>query len=464
MGEQFVRMIVKIMCKEHNISDVEKNVKMVNNELSTLFKELDNIKSYLNNYNIHSPKREYSPAIKDKEETDDEKSEKTEESDDESLIDDKEESSDDEKEKENKESKDESEDEKEEKTLEKDIIKIIPGEPFSEPNITLVNIDSDTLKSTLKNVMAFKDDLTELEILYQQESRHFVNSDYLVNMPSKFSTPIESDDDSCDSDIENIHSPKDKEKIDLKILPNHRKIVLEWVSEVCMKCMLRSETYFLSIAILDKFLETISDKCFCIKSKLQLFASAALFIASKCEETYPLPCDDLVVLSDKDFSKRELINAEKLIISTLKGDFYFPTVKTFNCRFLDKFKSIYSCNDELFTRTKCLVNYISEISSLKADTLLFKPSIRSISAIYLARRMEDNEFPWDYKFESFLKELNIIVDNDIKDIVKECVIWFSKLVKCIQELQDKKPAIFLKFKAPSFNRVASIPLPNVLFE
>lgn len=71
-----------------------------------------------------------------------------------------------------------------------------------------------------------------------------------------------------------------------------RAIMVDWLVDVQHKFKLVNETLYLTIYIIDKYLESNAVP----RSKLQLVGISALFIASKIEEIYPPGIKDLVFL------------------------------------------------------------------------------------------------------------------------------------------------------------------------
>jgi len=61
-----------------------------------------------------------------------------------------------------------------------------------------------------------------------------------------------------------------------------RLILVDWLCDVCVKFKFRNETFYLTVFIIDYYLQG-NNVC---KNKLQLVGIAALFVASKYEEIY----------------------------------------------------------------------------------------------------------------------------------------------------------------------------------
>lgn len=78
-----------------------------------------------------------------------------------------------------------------------------------------------------------------------------------------------------------------------------RSILIDWIVEVHLKFKLMPETLFITVNIIDRFLE----KQKVGKAKLQLVGVTALLIASKYEEIYPPEMKDFVYITDRAYSK-----------------------------------------------------------------------------------------------------------------------------------------------------------------
>jgi hypothetical protein len=79
-----------------------------------------------------------------------------------------------------------------------------------------------------------------------------------------------------------------------------RGILVDWLVDVHLKFKLFADTLFITINIIDRYLERVAIP----RTKLQLVGVAALFIACKYEEVYSVPhIKDLVYVCDRAYSK-----------------------------------------------------------------------------------------------------------------------------------------------------------------
>ena len=74
-----------------------------------------------------------------------------------------------------------------------------------------------------------------------------------------------------------------------------RAILIDWLVEVHLKFKLVAETLYLTVSLIDRFLEREQIP----RNKLQLVGVTAMFVACKYEEVFPPACSDFVFVSDK---------------------------------------------------------------------------------------------------------------------------------------------------------------------
>ena len=81
-----------------------------------------------------------------------------------------------------------------------------------------------------------------------------------------------------------------------------RAILVDWLVEVHLKFKLVPETLYLTINLIDRFLEREEVS----RPKLQLVGVTSLLIASKYEEIYPPELRDLVYICDRAYTKQDV--------------------------------------------------------------------------------------------------------------------------------------------------------------
>jgi len=81
-----------------------------------------------------------------------------------------------------------------------------------------------------------------------------------------------------------------------------RAILVDWLVEVHLKFKLVPETLYLTINLIDRYLERADVS----RPKLQLVGVTCLLIASKYEEIYPPELRDLVYICDRAYTRNDV--------------------------------------------------------------------------------------------------------------------------------------------------------------
>ncbi|KAH8322860.1 hypothetical protein KR059_009180 [Drosophila kikkawai] len=157
---------------------------------------------------------------------------------------------------------------------------------------------------------------------------------------------------------------------------NMRSILIDWLVEVSEEYKLDTETLYLSVSYLDRFLSLMM----VMRTKLQLVGTAALYIASKYEEIYPPEVGEFVFLTDDSYTKKQVLRMEQVILKILSFDLCTPTAYVF----INTYAVLCDMPDKL----KFLTLYISELSLMDGDTFMaYLPSVMSSASLALARHI-----------------------------------------------------------------------------
>jgi len=159
-----------------------------------------------------------------------------------------------------------------------------------------------------------------------------------------------------------------------------RLILLDWLLQVHRKFKLRRQVFCLTAEIIDRYLA----KAVVVKEKLQLIGAAALLIASKFEEIYAPEAEDLVYISDRYFTKQDLLAMELSILRALDFSISWPTQN----KFLSEFLSITPTTD----RTITFARLLSDVAAIKYSMLQYAPSLIAAAALRLAQLLTHGEW------------------------------------------------------------------------
>lgn len=163
-----------------------------------------------------------------------------------------------------------------------------------------------------------------------------------------------------------------------------RTILIDWLVQVHFKFKLLPETLFMSVSMVDRYAE----KCKIPRSQYQLVGIAALFVASKYEEIYPPNIKEYVDVTDRSFSKHDIMEMEGKILLALQFQLTVPT----SLRFADRYCRLLNINEN--TKEYFLVRYLLELALLDSRYFKYAPSNQAASAIYLANKIFHRDQCW----------------------------------------------------------------------
>ncbi|KAH7852730.1 hypothetical protein Vadar_028446 [Vaccinium darrowii] len=152
-----------------------------------------------------------------------------------------------------------------------------------------------------------------------------------------------------------------------------RAILINWLIEVHCKFKLMEETLFLTVNLIDRFLEHKT----AVRKKLQLVGVTALLLACKYEEISVPLVDDLNVISNLTYTRKEILQIEKEMMNALQFNMSAPTPYVFMRRFL---KAAQSDN-----KLEVLSFFIIELALVEYGMLKFPPSLLAAAAIFTAQ-------------------------------------------------------------------------------
>jgi len=171
------------------------------------------------------------------------------------------------------------------------------------------------------------------------------------------------------------------------IRPRMRTILFSWMTEVHMQFELSEVVLWAAFQICDRFLSKVNVH----RGKLQLVGCTSIWIASKYHEIYPPLASDLVHLSDRAFSKDDIIAMECRICDTLNYKFSIPNA----FQFLDRFTevAINSIRESrLKNRVKWLARYAMERYHLQVKALEYCPSLLAAGALFAALKLTSHRW------------------------------------------------------------------------
>ncbi|KAJ9549653.1 hypothetical protein OSB04_022196 [Centaurea solstitialis] len=286
----------------------------------------------------------------------------------------------------------------------------------------------------------------DLMLANQTSSRYSGSGSSSQKGESKITNEVEASNDQCIIDIDSKHKApqmcslyaaelyrslrtaelKWRHSVDymrtmqLEITQEMRGILIDWLVEVCEEYGLASETFYLTVALIDQYL---SKKCIG-KRRLQLLGITCMLIASKYEEICAPRVEDFCFITDSTYTRGEVLEMEHEILDLLSFQLSIPTTRKFlrlkstsiayylvTLRFLFAAQSSYKAP---VLELEFLANYLAELTLIDYSFVKFLPSLIAASAIFLAKwTLDQDEDPWNATLEHYtgykVSELKVTV-------------------------------------------------------
>ncbi|KAL1200928.1 Cyclin-A3-4 [Cardamine amara subsp. amara] len=243
------------------------------------------------------------------------------------------------------------------------------------------------------------------------------------------------------------------EKVQNDLTPHMRAILVDWLVEVAEEYKLVSDTLYLTVSYIDRFLSSKAIN----RQKLQLVGVSAMLIASrKYEEIGPPKVEDFCYITDNTFTKQDVVAMEADILLVLQFELGSPTIKTFLRRFTRVAQEDFK-DSQLQIEFLCC--YLSELSMLDYTCVKFLPSLLAASSVFLARFIiRPKQHPWNQMLEEYTKykasDLQVCV-GIIHDL------YLSRRGNTLEAIRNK-------YKQHKYKCVATMPvspeLPLAFFE
>ncbi len=214
-----------------------------------------------------------------------------------------------------------------------------------------------------------------------------------------------------------------------------RAILIDWLVDVHLKFKLLPETLFLTVNIIDRYLE----KNAIARQKLQLVGVAAMLIACKYEEIYAPEIKDFVYVTDKAYTKEDILFMEGTILCGL--DFNLTFTSSF--RFLERYAALSNFDEKMVM----LARFLLEMSLVEYKMLKYSLSNLASSAVYLVNKIKKKE-----AWSEVLSRNTRYQEPQIRQCAKDLCLLLQNIEK--SNLQ----AVRKKFSAPKFFEVAKIKL------
>ena len=213
-----------------------------------------------------------------------------------------------------------------------------------------------------------------------------------------------------------------------------RAILVDWLIQVHQRFKLLQETLYLTVSILDRFLQ----KSIVQRQKLQLVGVTAMLLASKYEEMYAPEVGDFVYITDNAYTKETILEMEYTMLRTLD----FRLGKPIPLAFLRR----YSKAGELDTTKHGLAKYFMELCTVSYDMVHVAPSELAAASLCLSIKVL-GDATWNRKLQFHSKYTEAALMPVMKKI--------APLVK--KANLGKQTAVYKKYSSSKLGRVSTLP-------
>ncbi|XP_033973300.1 G2/mitotic-specific cyclin-B2-like isoform X2 [Trematomus bernacchii] len=187
----------------------------------------------------------------------------------------------------------------------------------------------------------------------------------------------------CSEYVKDIYSYLHVLEVEQAVRPNYmqhyeitehmRAVLVNWLVQVHSRFQLLQETLYLTVAVLDRFLQVQPVS----RRKLQLVGVTAMMVACKYEEMYAPEVGDFAYITDSAFTKAQILVMEQLILRTLN----FELGRPLPLHFLRRASKVSNSDVERHT----LAKYLMELTLLDYHMVHYRPSEIAAASLALSQ-------------------------------------------------------------------------------
>merc|ERR1719187_176229 len=227
------------------------------------------------------------------------------------------------------------------------------------------------------------------------------------------------------------------------IVPKMRAVLTDWMVEVHQQFTLLQETLFLSIAILDRYMQLQAETV--ARRKLQLVGVTAIFIAAKYEQMYAPEIGDFVYITDNAYSESEIRDTEIKIMGVLK----FNLGKPLPLHFLRR----NSKAGQVDATAHTLAKYVMELTLLEYEFAHVLPSeIAAAALAFSVRALDTEDKPLSELWNTTLQYYSQYSLEDISSTLQKVAAMVLTTTRAPEK--SKLLAIRKKYSNKKFGKIA----------
>lgn len=215
-----------------------------------------------------------------------------------------------------------------------------------------------------------------------------------------------------------------------------RALLVDWLVQVHSRFQLLQETLYLTVAILDRFLQVQPVS----RRKLQLVGVTSMLVACKYEEMYAPEVGDFAYITDNAFTKSQILEMEQVVLKTLN----FQLGRPLPLHFLRRASKVANSDAERHT----LAKYLMELTLLDYDMVHYRPSEIAAASLCLSQLLLDR-LPWSPTQQHY----STYDAAHLKPIMQH----IAKNVVMVNEGKTKFQAVRNKYSGSQLMQISLIP-------
>ncbi|XP_058484491.1 G2/mitotic-specific cyclin-B2 isoform X1 [Solea solea] len=221
-----------------------------------------------------------------------------------------------------------------------------------------------------------------------------------------------------------------------EITERMRALLIDWLVQVHSRFQLLQETLYLTVAVLDRYLQVQPVS----RRKLQLVGVTAMLVACKYEEMYAPEVGDFAYITDNAFTKTQILEMEQLILRGLK----FQLGRPLPLHFLRRASKVANSDVERHT----LAKYLMELTLLDYNMVHYRPSEIAAASLCLAQQLLD-KLPWSPAQQHY----STYDTAHLKPIMQH----IAKNVVAVNDGKTKFQAVRNKYSSSKLMKISLIP-------
>ncbi|XP_069031225.1 G2/mitotic-specific cyclin-B2-like [Embiotoca jacksoni] len=221
-----------------------------------------------------------------------------------------------------------------------------------------------------------------------------------------------------------------------EITERMRSLLVDWLVQVHSRFQLLQETLYLTVAVLDRFLQVQPVS----RRKLQLVGVTAMMVACKYEEMFAPEVGDFAYVTDNAFTKPQILEMEQLVLKRLN----FQLGRPLPLHFLRRCSKVADSDVERHT----LAKYLLELTLLDYQLVHYRPSELAAASLCLSQLLLDG-LPWS----AAQRHYSTYDEDRLKPVMQR----IAKNVVAVNEGTSKFLAVKTKYSSSRLMKISLLP-------